>query len=99
MSLGPEIDNIFNIEQLESINNTPKVKKNAQDLLENINNLNKDVESIVKQPINCNDESFANRSIVHPPELARNPTINFLVKDLSINQSLLFKDFSNKELL
>ena len=99
MSLGPEIDSVFNVEQLASNYDTPRVKNNAEDLLANIQILNKDVESIVKHPINCNDESFANRPIAHPTELGRNPTIDFLVKDLNINQSLLFKDFSNKEFL
>ena len=74
---------------------SPSHSDNIEELLHNMRLLNNDVDSITKDTTNMNDESFANYIDLNSLELRKTPTISFLIKDMSINPKLFYKDSSN----
>jgi len=94
---APLGENLFTLDHLTTerateIASPSHISDNIEEILHNMRLLNNDVDSITKDTTNLNDESFAHYIDLGSLELKRTPTISFLIKDMSLNQKLFFKD-------
>jgi len=91
---GFDSDHLFTLDQLTDQGSPLHIHDNMEELLQNIKLLNNDIDSITKESLNLNEESFGHYTDPSTIEIKKTPTMLFLIKDMNLNINLFYKDMS-----